>query len=98
MMMLTMNRVLAAVVTVCPMALAGCLDTADAPATDDGASTVQTVIYTGSVIPGAFGFYQKVFNTSNGNAGLFPGLFQFCLRNSSLNPGPFFSDASVVTF
>lgn len=60
--------------------------------------SAQTKIYTGDVVPDSGGFYSKVFNTSNGNAALFPGLFQFCLRNPAANPGPFFSDAQVVTF
>lgn len=58
----------------------------------------QSKIYAGDIVPDATGFYQKVFNTSNGNASLFPGLFQFCLRNPGANPGPFQSNATVVTF
>jgi hypothetical protein len=62
---------------------------------DDRAT--QSRIFVGDVIPDRFGFYSKVFNTTT-NPSLFPGLFQFCLRNPGANPGPFQSDASVVTF
>lgn len=57
----------------------------------------QTKIFTGDVIPDASGYYQKVFNTAN-SPGLFPGLFQFCLRNPAANPGFFYSNAQVTTF
>jgi len=60
-------------------------------------SSNQTKFYTGSVMPDASGFYQKNFNSSS-NPGLFPGRFQFCLRNNAANPGSFSSNAQVVTF
>ncbi len=60
-------------------------------------SSSQSRIFGGPVIPDSSGYYERVFNRTS-NPGLFPGLFQFCLKNAAVNPGPFYSTATTVTF